>query len=133
MKKITIIGSGATETLLAINLIKHAGSELIEINVVDKKERLGRGVAYSTAKDFHLLNVPANKMGAFPDDIEHFYKWLTEKVTIFSQMILCRASFTANICASFLAKLSKIKGRMSPSISLTTKPLTFWLTTRRRR
>ena len=79
MKKITIIGSGATGTLLAINLIKHAGVEPIEINVVDKKERLGRGVAYSTAKDFHLLNVPANKMGAFPDDIEHFYKWLIGK------------------------------------------------------
>ncbi|MBA3599843.1 MAG: FAD/NAD(P)-binding protein [Acidobacteria bacterium] len=79
MKKITIVGSGATGTLLAVNLIKHAVSEPIEINVVDKKERLGRGVAYSTAKNFHLLNVPANKMGAFPDDLEHFYKWLTEK------------------------------------------------------
>jgi uncharacterized NAD(P)/FAD-binding protein YdhS len=79
MKKITIIGGGATGTLLAVNLVKHAGSERIEINLVEKRERLGRGVAYSTAKDFHLLNVPAAKMGAFPDDIEHFHRWLTAK------------------------------------------------------
>lgn len=75
MKKITIIGGGATGTLLAINLMRRA-SEPLEINLVEKKERLGRGVAYSTATDYHLLNVPANKMGAFPDDIEHFYRWL---------------------------------------------------------
>ena len=79
MKKITIIGGGASGTLLAVNLMKHAGDERLEINLVEKKERLGRGVAYSTTKDFHLLNVPAAKMGAFPDDIEHFHRWLTEK------------------------------------------------------
>lgn len=78
MKKITIIGSGATGTLLAVNLIRHSGDEALEINLVDKKERIGRGVAYSAASDFYLLNVPANKMGAFPDDIEHFYRWLNE-------------------------------------------------------
>ncbi len=76
MKKFTIIGSGATGTLLAVNLIKNAGNKPIEINLVEKKERIGRGVAYSTARDFHLLNVPANKMGAFPDRVEHFYQWL---------------------------------------------------------
>lgn len=79
MKKITIIGSGGSGTLLAVNLIKHNDGQPIEINLVEKKERFGRGVAYSTATDFHLLNVPANKMGAFPDDIEHFYKWLAAK------------------------------------------------------
>ncbi len=79
MKKITIIGSGATGTLLAINLIKHNNNQPIEINLVERKGRIGRGVAYSTATDYHLLNVPANKMGAFPDDLEHFYKWLTAK------------------------------------------------------
>lgn len=77
MKKITIIGGGATGILLAINLIKHQKNELTEINLVEKKEKVGRGVAYSTATNFHLLNVPANKMGAFPDDLEHFYRWLT--------------------------------------------------------
>ena len=79
MKKITIIGSGATGTLLAVNLIKHGGSQPLEINLIEKKERIGRGVAYSAVQDFHLLNVPAFKMGAFPDDVEHFHRWLVEK------------------------------------------------------
>jgi uncharacterized NAD(P)/FAD-binding protein YdhS len=78
MEKITIIGSGATGTLLAVNLIKHAGKQPLEINLVEKRERLGRGVAYSSVEDFHLLNVPAAKMGAFPDDIEHFHRWLVD-------------------------------------------------------
>ena len=76
MKRITIIGGGATGTLLAMNLIKKAGSEPLEINLIECREKFGRGVAYSTTTDVHLLNVPANKMGAFTDDIEHFYKWL---------------------------------------------------------
>lgn len=78
MKKFTIIGGGATGTLLVVNLIKNAGSEPFEINLVEKRERLGRGVAYSATTDFHLLNVPAAKMGAFPDAVEHFYNWLVE-------------------------------------------------------
>lgn len=79
MKKIAIVGGGATGTLTAVNLIKHAGGKPLEINLVEKNERFGRGVAYSTVKDFHLLNVPAGKMGAFPDDLEHFHRWLTAK------------------------------------------------------
>ena len=70
VKKITIIGSGATGTLLAVNLITHNDGQSIEINLVEKKERIGRGVAYSTTQDVHLLNVPAAKMGAFPYDLE---------------------------------------------------------------
>lgn len=79
MKKITIIGGGASGTLLAVNLLKHAGDAEIELNLVERKTRIGRGVAFGTDRDAHLLNVPAGRMGAFPDDVEHFHKWLTEK------------------------------------------------------
>jgi uncharacterized NAD(P)/FAD-binding protein YdhS len=79
MKRITIIGGGASGTLLAANLLKQAGGSEFTINLVEKGERLGLGVAYSTSKDCHLLNVPANKMGAFPEDVEHFYGWLKTK------------------------------------------------------
>jgi uncharacterized NAD(P)/FAD-binding protein YdhS len=77
MQRITIIGGGASGTLLAVNLIKNSGENPIEINLVEKSSAIGRGVAYSTLEDVHLLNVPAAKMGAFPDDIEHFHRWLT--------------------------------------------------------
>jgi uncharacterized NAD(P)/FAD-binding protein YdhS len=78
VKRITIIGSGASGTLLAANLLRGEANCKLEINLVDKKEKIGRGVAYSTTTDCHLLNVPAAKMSAFADDIEHFYRWLKE-------------------------------------------------------
>jgi uncharacterized NAD(P)/FAD-binding protein YdhS len=77
MKRITIIGGGASGTLLAVNLIRNGGDAPLELNLIEKNSRLGRGVAYGTAHDFHLLNVPAAKMGAFPDRVEHFHEWLT--------------------------------------------------------
>lgn len=77
MKRITIIGGGASGSLLAINLLQNAGDSEIEINLVERRPNIGRGVAFGTIRDSHLLNVPACKMGAFPDDIEHFHRWLT--------------------------------------------------------
>lgn len=78
MKRITIIGGGASGTLLAVNLIKHSDENPIEINLVEKAGEIGCGGAFSTAQDIHLLNVPAAKMGAFTDEVEHFHKWLAE-------------------------------------------------------
>lgn len=78
MNRITIIGGGASGTLLAVNLLKQKSEERLEINLVEKRAVVGRGVAFSTEEDVHLLNVPAAKMGAFADDIEHFHKWLQE-------------------------------------------------------
>ncbi|MBK6590142.1 MAG: FAD/NAD(P)-binding protein [Acidobacteria bacterium] len=79
MKRITIIGGGASGTLLMVNLLRHAGGREIEINLVERRAKIGRGVAFGTTRDSHLLNVPAGRMGAFPDDIDDFHKWLTEK------------------------------------------------------
>lgn len=79
VKKISIIGGGASGVLLAINLIKNAGNDALEINLIEKSNEVGRGVAYGTKKNFHLLNVPAAKMGAFANDTAHFYHWLKSK------------------------------------------------------
>ena len=76
MIKITIIGGGASGTLLAANLLRIGGNSPVEIHLVEKRSRVGRGVAFGTTRDSHLLNVPAGRMGAFPDDVEHFHRWL---------------------------------------------------------
>ena len=72
---IAIIGGGFSGTMLAINLVKHTKTPL-NIFLISKSEAIGRGVAYSTNDESHLLNVPASNMSAYPDDAGHFLKWL---------------------------------------------------------
>jgi uncharacterized NAD(P)/FAD-binding protein YdhS len=76
-----IIGGGAAGTLTATRLIDEAGRQQrpIEITVIDPRPQLGRGVAYSTDDDRHLLNVSVRKMSAYTDDAEHFARWLESK------------------------------------------------------
>ena len=76
MKRITIIGGGASGTLLAANLLRCKPSETVEVNMVEKRSAIGRGVAYSTSDDIHLLNVPAGRMGAFAENVGYFHEWL---------------------------------------------------------
>ena len=39
----------------------------------------GRGVAYGTTCDAHLLNVRSGRMSLFPDDPDNFVRWLAER------------------------------------------------------
>lgn len=71
---IAIMGGGASGTLLAANLLKQARAPL-RILLLEKSGRVGRGLAYSTESPSHLLNVPAGRMSAFPEDAEHFLRW----------------------------------------------------------
>ncbi|NBD07390.1 FAD/NAD(P)-binding protein [Corallococcus silvisoli] len=72
---VIIIGAGASGTLLAACLLRGARSPL-RVALVEKAERVGRGVAYSTTSARHLLNVPAGRMSAWVEDPEHFLRWL---------------------------------------------------------
>lgn len=74
---ITIIGGGASGTLLAVQLARQARAPLT-VHLVEQHGPPGRGVAYGTLTPAHRLNVPANKMGAYPDQPGHFYEWLLQ-------------------------------------------------------
>jgi uncharacterized NAD(P)/FAD-binding protein YdhS len=78
MKHITIIGAGLSGTLLAINLLRQKSSEQIYIKLIDRNSEGDLGPAYSTNENY-LLNVPAEIMGAFSVDKQHFLKWAVEK------------------------------------------------------
>ncbi|HQQ62383.1 MAG TPA: FAD/NAD(P)-binding protein [Pseudomonadales bacterium] len=69
---IAIIGAGCTGALLAINLLKLPQNRHKKILLIDKFARMGRGLAYRTWDDNHVLNVPAGNMSALPDDPQHF-------------------------------------------------------------
>ena len=71
---VAIVGGGASGSLVAIQLLRQARSPL-SIVLVERGERPGRGIAYSTSEPDHLLNVPASKMSALPDVPDHFASW----------------------------------------------------------
>ena len=71
---IAIVGGGFAGSLLAVRLLRRAGGAL-SVVLVDRGSQPGRGVAYATKFDEHLLNVRAENMSAYPDAPDHFLKW----------------------------------------------------------
>ena len=68
---VAIVGAGFCGTLLAVHLAR-AG---LAVTLIDRTGRFGPGLAYGAAHPLHLLNTPAGRMSAFPDDPEHFTRW----------------------------------------------------------
>jgi uncharacterized NAD(P)/FAD-binding protein YdhS len=77
MKKpytIAIVGGGVSGSLTAYHLVQNAPNA--RVLVIEPKAALGLGLAYSTPSHEHLLNVPAGKISALPDQPQHFVDWL---------------------------------------------------------
>ncbi len=72
-----VIGAGASGTLTAIHLLRTASrrSTSLDVLLLDPVGRWGRGVAFGTQDEEHLLNVPASGMSALPEDPAHFVAW----------------------------------------------------------
>jgi uncharacterized NAD(P)/FAD-binding protein YdhS len=77
MTRTIIIGGGASGVLLAAHLLRAARAPVV-VTLVEQREDLGAGVAYSTKDRSHLLNVRASNMSAFADDEDHFVRWLRD-------------------------------------------------------
>jgi uncharacterized NAD(P)/FAD-binding protein YdhS len=75
VKKVAVIGGGFSGTLAAIHLVRLAKTPL-HVTVVNDGYPLGRGVAYSTKRAEHLLNVAARNMSALSEQPNHFLEWL---------------------------------------------------------
>jgi uncharacterized NAD(P)/FAD-binding protein YdhS len=84
VRRVAVVGAGAAGTLTAIHLaLGHSGRRRghpVEIILIDPARHLGRGLAYSTTDDRHLLNVAASGMSALPDQPDHFLDWLSRTV-----------------------------------------------------
>src|SRR3954447_10981002 len=74
MRRVLIVGGGASGVLLAAHLLRDRQAPIV-VTIVEQREDLGAGIAYSTKPD-HLLNVRASNMSAYADDEEHFVRWL---------------------------------------------------------
>src|SRR5205085_4512032 len=53
MKRVAIAGGGASGALLAVNLLRHTGAEVV---LIERGPRVARGAAYGTDDPNHLLN-----------------------------------------------------------------------------
>lgn len=71
---VIMVGGGFSGTMVAVHLARSRRG--LRVALVERGATLGRGVAYGTTDPKHLLNVPADQMGAFPDDTGHFHRWL---------------------------------------------------------
>ncbi len=73
--RVAIVGGGVAGTACALHFRRDHG---IEASVIEPREKLGAGVAYSTADPAHRINVPARLMSVFADDPEQFDRWLRD-------------------------------------------------------
>jgi uncharacterized NAD(P)/FAD-binding protein YdhS len=71
---IAIIGGGVSGALTAFHLIRRGTPA--RVILIDQRPGFGLGLAYSTPSLRHLLNVPAGKISALPDQPDHFLNWL---------------------------------------------------------
>lgn len=81
LRHIVVIGGGASGVLMAAHLLRHHDPSL-RVTLVEKSPDLGAGIAYGTSHPDHLLNVRAANMSAYPDDADHFWRWVAEHSSV---------------------------------------------------
>lgn len=77
-KTIAIVGGGLSGCLVATQLLRTATLPLV-IYLIEQRDQIGQGVAYSTTVPNHVLNVPVAGMSAFPKCPTHFWQWLQSR------------------------------------------------------
>jgi uncharacterized NAD(P)/FAD-binding protein YdhS len=65
---VAIVGGGFSGTMVAAQLARRGVGSLL----IEGGGRTGHGIAYSTDEPAHVLNVRAESMSAWPDDLDHF-------------------------------------------------------------
>ena len=75
MTSIAIIGGGFSGLMSTVHIFKNAKTP-VHLHIINSGNEFPRGVAYSTICDWHVLNVRAFNMSAFPDEPNHFINWL---------------------------------------------------------
>lgn len=74
MKTVVIIGAGFCGAVTAAQLLRGT-TEPINVVLLNRSGLMARGLAYGTRTDEHVLNVPAGRMSAFPDDEDSFLRY----------------------------------------------------------
>lgn len=91
MMRVAIVGGGAAGLLAAVYLRRSEPEA--QIRLIDASSRPGTGAAYGTDDPAHLLNVPAQRMSAWPDDPDHLCRWLEERAVIAAEGFAPRLAY----------------------------------------
>ena len=76
-KSVVVVGGGAAGALTAVHLLRAGAPGPVVL--VEREDRLARGVAYSTTFPRHLMNVVAANLGGISGLPEHLLEWLAEQ------------------------------------------------------
>jgi len=74
---VVIVGGGAAGTLTAVHLLRAGAPGPLVL--VEREDRLARGVAYSTTFPQHLMNVVAGNLGGISGRPDHLVEWLASR------------------------------------------------------
>ena len=77
MKRVAVIGGGFAGAAFAIHLSRNTDTPL-DIVVVEPRQQVGSGLAYSSPDPNHRLNAPDVIHLLYPDDDLHFRRWLED-------------------------------------------------------
>lgn len=77
---LAVIGAGFSGTMVAAQLLRRHYSTACRVVLINRSGPMARGVAYGTSSSRHVLNVPAGRMSAFPDDEEHFLRFVRTQI-----------------------------------------------------
>ena len=121
---LAIIGGGAAGVLVAIQVLRQARVPLA-LALFEPASQLGQGIAYATPWPEHLLNVPAAKMSAFPEEPGDFLDFLQaadaypgEAREVLGERYVCRHYFAAylqqRLREAEATSASKVSAMLSP-------------------
>ena len=71
---IVVIGGGFSGTVVAARLLRQSTKPL-RVVLLNRSGPSARGVAYGTRSSSHVLNVPAGRMSAYPEDEDSFLRF----------------------------------------------------------
>src|ERR1044071_3194760 len=78
MREIGIIGAGFFGAMTGVHLLRTA-TVPFRLTLINQDEHFGKGIAYNPYSKHQLLNVPAAKMSALPEEPGHFLDWVMQQ------------------------------------------------------
>jgi len=90
---VAIVGGGFSGTMVAAQLARKG----IDSVLIDGSGRAGHGIAYSTQEPAHVLNVRAEVMSAWPEDLDHFVRFAEAEGGNRRDFVQRRRGFAASV------------------------------------